>query len=92
MIVSNIFGLSGQAADYIGFAGMTCIIVAYAYITGVKRPNPLIQHGVNLMGAALLATSLTVHPNLPSMVLEAFWAAIAIWGLVKSGGGQWRRA
>ncbi|MCB2076973.1 MAG: permease [Novosphingobium sp.] len=63
---------------------MACIIFAYAYITAVRAPNPYVQHGVNLLGAALLAVSLTVHTNLASLVLEAFWAAIAIWGLVKA--------
>ena len=41
-------------------------------------------HGTNLAGAALLTVSLLVHMNLPSLVLEGFWAAIAIYGLVKA--------
>ncbi|MBB3990814.1 peptidoglycan/LPS O-acetylase OafA/YrhL [Croceicoccus naphthovorans] len=68
----------------VGFAGMACIIFAYAYLTGKAEPNPFVQHGVNLLGAALLTVSLVYHPNLPSLVLEGFWAAIAIWGLVKA--------
>lgn len=68
----------------VGFAGMACIIFAYAYMTGKAAPNPFVQHGVNLAGAVLLAISLVYHPNLPSLVLEAFWAAIAIWGLAKA--------
>lgn len=84
MSLPNIFGLGPDAANYIGFTGMACIIFAYAYITGSERPNPYIQHGVNLFGAILLAISLTVHTNIASMVLEAFWAAIAIWGLAKA--------
>lgn len=71
-------------ATLIGFVGMACIIFAYAYMTGAKSPNPYVQHGVNLAGAALLTVSLIYHPNLPSLVLEGFWAAIAIWGLVKT--------
>ncbi len=68
----------------IGFVGMACIIFAYAYMTGKADPNPFVQHGVNLAGAILLAISLYYHPNLPSMVLEGFWAAIAIWGIAKA--------
>ena len=41
-------------------------------------------HGTNLIGAGLLTVSLLVHTNLPSLVLEGFWAAIAIWGLAKA--------
>ena len=76
--------LSSEAANGFGFAGMACIIFAYAYITGRARPNPFVQHGVNLLGAALLTISLLVNMNAPSLVLEGFWAAIAIWGLAKA--------
>ena len=55
-----------------------------AYVTGNKRPNPFVQHGVNLAGAAFLTVSLLVNMNPASLVLEFFWAAIAIWGLVKA--------
>ena len=68
----------------IGFAGTACIIGAYFYLTAVPKPNPLILHGTNLAGAALLTISLLVHTNIPSLVLEGFWAAIAIWGLAKA--------
>lgn len=68
----------------IGFVGMACIIGAYFYLTAKDEPNPLILHGTNLVGAALLTVSLLVHTNWPSLVLEAFWAAIAIWGLWKA--------
>ncbi|TWJ10270.1 CBU_0592 family membrane protein [Altererythrobacter ishigakiensis] len=68
----------------IGFVGMACIIGAYFYLTAKDEPNPFILHGTNLVGAALLTVSLLVHTNWPSLVLEAFWAAIAIWGLWKA--------
>lgn len=68
----------------IGFVGTACIIAAYAYLTFVNEPNPFILHGTNLTGAALLTISLLVHTNWPSLVLEGFWAAIAVFGLVKA--------
>ena len=68
----------------IGFAGTACIIAAYAYLTYVDEPNPFILHGTNLTGAALLTISLLVHTNWPSLVLEGFWAAIAVFGIVKA--------
>ena len=75
--------MSPLAANLAGFSGMACIIFAYAYATGRDRPNLLIQHGVNLAGAGLLTLSLLVNLNPASLVLEFFWASIAIWGLVK---------
>ncbi|MBA4353828.1 MAG: permease [Novosphingobium sp.] len=71
-------------ANLCGFIGMGCIIFAYGYTTRLERPNPFVQHGVNLAGAALLTVSLLVNMNPASFVLEFFWAAIAIWGLIKA--------
>lgn len=79
-----IVDLSPLLADLIGFAGMACIIAAYAYLTGAKSPNPFVLHGTNLAGALLLTVSLLVNTNLASLVLEGFWAAIAVWGLIKA--------
>ena len=73
-----------DGATMVGFAGMACIIGAYAYLTWNDRPNPFVLHGTNLAGAALLTVSLLVHTNWPSLVLEGFWAAIAIYGLAKA--------
>ena len=68
----------------VGFVGMACIIAAYAYLTWKDEPNPFVLHGTNLAGAALLTVSLLVHTNWPSLVLEGFWAAIALWGIGKA--------
>lgn len=83
-MTSAILTISPIAANIAGFAGMACIIFAYGYATGRKAPDPFIQHGVNLLGAALLTVSLLVNLNPASLVLEFFWAAIAIWGLIKA--------
>ena len=73
-----------DGATLVGFLGMACIIAAYAYLTWHEAPNQFVLHGTNLAGAALLTVSLLVHTNWPSLVLEAFWAAIAIYGLTKA--------
>lgn len=76
--------LNPVLANLSGFAGMACIIFAYGYTTTRDAPNPFIQHGVNLAGAALLTVSLLVHLNPASLVLEGFWASIAIYGLIRA--------
>lgn len=73
-----------MTANIVGFLGTSCIIAAYAYLTGSRNPNPFILHGVNLAGAALLTVSLLVYTNPASLALEGFWAAIAMWGLIKA--------
>jgi len=68
----------------VGLGGTACIIGAYAYLTLAKTTNPFWLHGTNLLGAALLTVSLIYHTNWASLVLEGFWAAIAIFGLVRA--------
>ena len=65
----------------IGLVGTACIIGAYAYLTLARATNPLLLHGTNLLGAALLTVSLVYHTNWASLVLEFFWASIALLGL-----------
>lgn len=71
-------------ASIVGLAGTACIIGAYAYLTLAKATNPFLLHGTNLAGAVLLTVSLLVHTNWASLVLEGFWASIAIFGLVRA--------
>lgn len=72
------------SADLIGFAGSFCIVAAYAYSNVVKDMNMVLFNLVNFTGAALLTVSLTVNFNLPTMVLEIVWMAIALFGLARA--------
>jgi hypothetical protein len=76
--------ISPFAADLIGFAGSACIIAAFAYSNMSSAMNLLLFNVVNFVGAALLALSLTVNYNLPTMVLEIIWMGIALLGIVKA--------
>ena len=77
-------GISSFVADLIGFAGSFCIVAAFAYSNMAKSMNLLLFNVVNFIGAALLAISLTVNYNLPTMVLEIVWMVIALFGIVKA--------
>ena len=81
-------GISSFAADIIGFAGSFCIVAAFAYSNMAKRMNLLLFNTVNFVGAALLAISLTVNYNLPTMVLEIVWMGIALFGIAKALKGR----
>jgi hypothetical protein len=78
-------------ANIAGFTGMACVVFAYAYQTSKDRPNPFVQHSVNLLGAVLLGLSLLVNMNPASFALEFVWGGIAIWGLAKAALGQSRQ-
>ena len=76
--------ISSQTADLIGFAGSFLIVAAYAYSNMAARMNLLLFNVLNFFGAALLAVSLTVNYNLPTMVLEIVWMGIALFGIAKA--------
>ncbi len=76
--------ISSFMADLIGFGGSFFIVVAYAYSNLSKQMNLIWFNAANFLGAALLAISLTVNFNLPTMVLEFVWMSIALFGIVKA--------
>lgn len=76
--------LTPFAADLIGFAGSFFIVAAFAYSNITTRMNVLLFNIVNFLGAALLTVSLTVNYNLPTLVLEIVWMAIATFGIIKA--------
>ena len=76
--------LSPFAADLVGFAGSFFIVAAFAYSNLTKQMNALWFNVANFVGAALLTVSLTVNFNLPTMVLEVVWMAIALFGSAKA--------
>lgn len=76
--------ISPFAADVIGFAGSFFIVAAFAYSNLTKQMNALWFNVANFIGAALLTVSLTVNFNLPTMVLEIVWMAIALFGITKA--------
>lgn len=76
--------ISSSTADLIGFAGSFLIVSAYAYSNMAARMSLLLFNVLNFFGAALLAVSLTVNYNLPTMVLEIVWMGIALFGIAKA--------
>ena len=76
--------ISSATADLIGFAGSFLIVSAYAYSNMSARMNLLLFNVLNFCGAALLTVSLMVNFNLPTMVLEIVWMAIALFGIGKA--------
>lgn len=76
-------------ANIAGFTGTVLILAAYAYQTVQgERTRPALQHGLNLIGALLLVSSLLVHVNVASLVLESVWAVIALFGLWRALRGK----
>lgn len=72
-------------ADAAGFAGAIVILAGFGYQTARNAAPDLLYNLANLVGASLLAYSLTVHYNLPALLLELAWALIAALGLIRMG-------
>lgn len=71
--------------DLIGFIGVAVLIAAYfANQQGWLRSDDWRFPFANLVGAALILVSLCFEWNFPSVVIEAFWIAISLWGTAKS--------
>jgi hypothetical protein len=71
--------------DLVGFAGAAILIGAYfanqqRWLSGEDWRYP----AANLAGASLIFVSLLFAWNLPSVLIEIFWAAISVWGIIKS--------
>ena len=80
--------ISSSSANIIGIIGSIFIVVGFAYANMAKAMNALLFNGLNLVGAILLAISLLVNVNLPALMLEVVWAAIATLGIGKA---LWQR-
>jgi hypothetical protein len=74
-----------------GIAGTALIIIAYfgnqqGWLRSDDWPFPL----ANLLGSLMIMLSLVTAWNLSLAVVESFWAAISVYGLIKSA-GLWKR-
>ena len=80
--------------DLVGLIGVLLILVAYAAAAlGRLDPTKWPALTLNLVGAGLILFSLAYDPNIAAIAMEAAWALIALFGLLRvalrrrSGGG-----
>jgi len=67
-----------------GFAGALLVVVAYLANQLGRLPSDDWRFpGANLAGSILILASLYSAWNFPSAVIELFWAAISIYGLLR---------
>lgn len=70
--------------DAAGLAGVVLMLAAYAAVQ-VRRLDPVKAPSLmmNLTGACLVMVSLTRDFNLSAFLMEAAWAAVAAFGLIR---------
>jgi len=67
-----------------GIAGVSMVILAYAGIHfDWFDPKKLAALLMNFIGSALILLSMTKAFNLSAFLMEASWAAMALYGLAK---------
>lgn len=72
-------------ANEIGHVGVFCFLLAYFLLQKAYLGYDSIRYLLlNLAGAILVLISLTIHWNLPAFVLEACWALISMFGIIRS--------
>ena len=71
-------------ADWVGILG--ALVIAAAYFAATRGRLPADGAGFNLwnlLGAALVLTSLWARPNVGAIVIEVLWALIALSALLR---------
>ena len=70
--------------DILGTLGVAVIILTYAMLQlGRIRSEQVLYSILNAVGASLILVSLYFDFNFPSVVVEAFWLMISIFGIAK---------
>ncbi len=72
-------------ADGIGLAGAATIVVCYFLLqVGQLDPRSIAYSAANGLGAAAILFSLAFEFNLSAFVIELFWLAVSVMGLVRA--------
>jgi hypothetical protein len=70
--------------DIIGISGVTLILITYFALQIEKMdPKGLLYSLMNLIGSSMILYSLFYTWNTASFIIEIFWIAISLFGLIK---------
>jgi hypothetical protein len=71
--------------DLIGFVGVAFVVVTY-FLSQIGRMDATraLYPAINAAGALMILVSLYHRPNPPSIVIELFWLAISVVGLIRA--------
>jgi len=77
--------LQEQWANMVGLIGVALVLITYLLLQLDKLASESFAYSFwNLIGALLVLTSLLVHFNLSSLVIEVAWILISLYGIYKS--------
>ena len=72
-------------ANFLGIIGVIVILVVYFLLQANKlAPHKLPYSILNFVGSSLILFSLFYAWNLPSVIVEAVWSLISVYGIYKA--------
>ncbi|TNE39348.1 MAG: hypothetical protein EP347_04910 [Alphaproteobacteria bacterium] len=78
-----------DGVDVLGVIGAALIILTYFLLQLKKLEGTSLTYtGLNALGALLILTSLLFNFNLASFIIECFWLAISLFGIVMALRGR----
>ena len=79
MMRAEVFAI--DFGNIMGIIGMVLSILAFAYVQ-TKKPNMILYNFIVTCSSGSLLVSLYYRPNIGSIIMEAFWVAGGIIGMV----------
>lgn len=80
----ELFNYQYQLSDFIGNIGVALLVSTFAAIQfGKMDPKGFWYSFNNMIVAILLGINLYFKPNLSSIIIEMFWFALSIVGLIR---------
>jgi hypothetical protein len=77
----------GSASNLIGYFGAAVVVFAdFLTQRGLLKSDDWRFPATNLTGSVLVMVSLLYHLNPPSVLIEAFWSAISLYGIWRNLG------
>lgn len=79
--------------DAVGTGGVTLILIAYFLLLSERLSARTVAYSLlNLIGALMITVSLLYDFNFSAFVIEIFWIAVSIYGLVRAFGSRRHKA
>ena len=87
------FNMTIQWYDFVGTTGVVLILWAYFLLQTERVSSADLSYStLNLIGAALITVSLIYEFNLSAFIIELFWIAFSIYGIMRSLSAKRRAA
>ena len=72
-----------NASDWIGFMGVTILLLAFLLnLIGKLKQSDLLYISMNIVGAGIACLASVLIQYVPFIILEGAWTLVSIYGLI----------